>query len=139
MVIAGPAASSVAGIIGAGAGVITALAVLVGAITVLIPQLKAMRSTQEAQTKTLNTIHALVNSTLSASIREAMEATQREIAVMNEVVDLRKRSGLDVTPETVAALARARERVSELAMELRDRQLQSEAIDAYKTMTSETT
>jgi hypothetical protein len=76
---------------------------------------------------------------LSASIREAMEATQREIAVMNEVVDLRKRSGLDVTPETVAALARARERVSELAMELRDRQLQSEAIDAYKTMTSGTT
>jgi hypothetical protein len=126
------ATSSLAGIIGAGAGIVTALAVLVGSIAVLIPQLRSVRQVQGEQTKTLNTIHALVNSTLSRSIQEALEATQREIAMMNEVVDLRMRSGLAITPETTAALMRARERVKELASELHDRQKQAEAINAYK-------
>lgn len=133
MILATPTGSSIAGIIGAGAGVITALAVLIGAITVLLPTLRGFRKAQDQQTTTLNTIHALVNSTLSAAIKAELEATQREIAMMNEVVDLRKRAGLDITPETTAALERSRQRVLELRTELHERELQAQAIDTFKT------
>jgi hypothetical protein len=136
------ASSSIAGISGAIAGGITAITALLTVIAVLIPQLKGMRNAQaeqakaqneqtktlDKQTEQLGIIHALSNSTLSIAMGSELEATRRELAVMGEVVDLRKRAGLEISVETIAAMDRARNRVAELTLLLQERQKQAQDI-----------
>jgi DNA anti-recombination protein RmuC len=81
---------------------------------------KVAATAQEAK-KTLDTIHTLVNSNLTASMQAEFNATVREAAMMQEVIDLKRAAGVEPTIETLATLESTKSRISELNAALADR------------------
>ena len=71
--------------------------------------------------KTLDTIHGLVNSNLTASKQAEFAATVREAAMMQEVIDLKRASGVEPSIETLATLEATRTKIGEMKAELADR------------------
>jgi hypothetical protein len=89
-------------------------------------QLLAVNTAEVAATaleskKTLDTIHTLVNSNLTASMQAEFNATVREAAMMQEVIDLKRAAGVEPTIETLATLESTKSRISELSAALADR------------------
>jgi hypothetical protein len=74
----------------------------------------------------LDVIHTLVNSNMTAAMQSELDATTRELAMMNEVVALKKAAGHEPTPETLAALEATQQRVTELRSSLEERLEQTE-------------
>jgi hypothetical protein len=77
----------------------------------------------------LDVIHTLVNSGLTAAIKAEYDATVRQLALMREVVELRRVSGrpsAEPSPEAVAAIEATAGRVEELRAALADRYAKTE-------------
>ena len=76
----------------------------------------------------LEVIHQLVNSSLTAALTSEMDALVTSLAMMNEVIDLKRSAGRDPTAEAVIALQDTEARIAELRATLADRSRQAEAV-----------
>jgi len=81
---------------------------------------KVMESSQLTQEK-LNEVHTLVNSNLTAELRDGRDSTQRILALMGEVIELRRASGKEPTAETLAVYESTRRKLAEQDAVLADR------------------
>lgn len=73
----------------------------------------------------LDVIHALVNSNMTSAMQSEFDATTRELALMREVVELKKVAGHGPTVEVLAAIETTTRKISELHAALADRMKQT--------------
>ena len=78
----------------------------------------------------LDVIHGLVNSTLSAALQSELDALVTSLAMMHEVIDLKKAGGHEPTEEAVIAFQATEAKIAELRATLADRLKQAEVIAA---------
>lgn len=71
--------------------------------------------------KKLDVIHELVNSNMTAAMQSEFEAVTRELAMMREVVELRRAAGQEPGPDALAAIAATQAKLAELDVTLDDR------------------
>jgi hypothetical protein len=69
----------------------------------------------------LDVIHVLVNSNMTAAMQAEFDATTREAAMIQEVMDLKRAAGTAPTVEALAALESARAKIAQLGATLADR------------------
>jgi hypothetical protein len=69
----------------------------------------------------LDIIHTLVNSNMTAAMKAEMDATVRELALMREIVAMKKTSGQEPSVETLAAIEATGAKIAELSASLSDR------------------
>jgi hypothetical protein len=62
----------------------------------------------------LDVIHVLVNSNMTAAMQAELDATVREAAMIQEVMDLKMAAGTQPAVEALAALESARNKITEL-------------------------
>ena len=67
------------------------------------------------------TIHALVNSNLTASKQAELDATKHTLSVMREMLDIKKAIGIEPTPEVLSEISGTEKRISALTAEMADR------------------
>lgn len=89
-------------------------------------------SSETTNTK-LEVIHTLVNSDRTKSINGELAATVRDLASLSELIALRITMGQQPSPEALAEVEAAEERVVELEAELEDRRQQA-ALVAVQTV-----
>jgi biopolymer transport protein ExbB/TolQ len=80
----------------------------------------------------LDIIHTLVNSNMSAAMQAELDALETSVAMMTEVIDLKKAAGREPTQDALVALKSARAKVRESKVALADRTTQSELIEAQE-------
>jgi cell division septation protein DedD len=85
-------------------------------------------SDKEINTK-LDTIHTLVNSNMTAAMQSEFDATVRELAMMLEVIELKKSGGLDPSVDAKAAVEITQLKIAELKAQLEDRYKSTELAD----------
>jgi peptidoglycan DL-endopeptidase CwlO len=78
----------------------------------------------------LDIIHGLVNSTLTASMQSELDALVTSLAMMREVVDMKRTAGHEPTAESAIAIADTTARIAELQAALADRAAQAAATAA---------
>jgi len=76
----------------------------------------------------LDVLHGLANSTLSAALESELGALETSLAMMNEVIDLKKAAGIEPTREAVIAIQSTEAKIAELRATLADRLQQAETI-----------
>jgi hypothetical protein len=81
----------------------------------------------------LQVIHTLVNSNMTAAMQAEHDATGRELAMMREVIDLKKLSGHEPTANALSAIAKTEGRLDELAAALKDRLKASDMAEMQRT------
>lgn len=69
----------------------------------------------------LDVIHALVNSQMTAAMQSEYDATVRELAMMQEVIGLRRAAGHEPSQEALLAAEATQAKIAELAARLEDR------------------
>ena len=69
----------------------------------------------------LDVIHKLVNSNMTAALKAELDATRREFALMNEIIELKKATGLQPTTAVLVELESAEVRLEELAAHVKER------------------
>jgi hypothetical protein len=69
----------------------------------------------------LDLIHTLVNSQMTAAMEAELMATQRELAMMREVVSLKTAAGHEPSTEALGEISATEKKVSELRAKLADR------------------
>ncbi len=72
----------------------------------------------------LDAIHSLVNSNMTAAMQAELDATVRELAMMREVIELKRTAGKEPSPESLAAKEMTKTRIAELTAALNDRRTQ---------------
>lgn len=72
----------------------------------------------------LDVIHTLVNSSMTAAKQSEFDAIERELAMMKEVVALRRSAGEEPTAETLATMDSIERKLRELSTELAERRAQ---------------
>lgn len=90
----------------------------------------AQRNTEDNGRK-LDVIHSLVNSNMTAMMQQAIDATARELALMEEVVDLKSTQGRQPSAETQDAISATRERLEELRAAMADRKRAQDDAEPY--------
>jgi hypothetical protein len=123
------AQSSAAGIFTSAASGATAVILLVAAI-IGFRQVMRLREQAAETNHKLVIIHDLVNHTLTESIESDLEATRVSLDTMTALTELQRKSGTDPHPETLAAMAGAKTKISRLTQELADRMTVAEQIVA---------
>jgi hypothetical protein len=78
----------------------------------------------------LDVIHELVNSAFSAALASQLDALVTSLAMMREVIDLKRSAGHEPTEEAVIALQATEAKIAELRATLADRLQQAEEIAA---------
>ena len=76
----------------------------------------------------LDVIHTLVNSNMTAAMQAELDATTRELAMMGEVIELKRVAGREPNVQALAAIEATKSRISELTAALADRLKQSKEI-----------
>lgn len=71
----------------------------------------------------LDLIHSLVNSNMTAALQSELDATVRELAMMKEVIELKRAMGIEPSPEVLSAITSTQTRINELLAVIRDRVL----------------
>lgn len=93
---------------------------------------------QEQTNGKLDVIHTLVNSNMTAEMQRSYDATKRELAVMRELMELRKANGLEPTPAVLAEIAATEITLNELDAALADRRQAQEHINSAEGTTTTT-
>jgi hypothetical protein len=78
----------------------------------------------------LDDIHRLVNSNMSTAMQSELDALETSLAMMREVVDLKRAAGREPTREALAAIDATSAKIREARSALADRQAQADAITA---------
>jgi len=91
------------------------------AATLLAENNKLVAQSSGAISGQLSQIHTLVNSNMTAAMESEYEAVGRELAMMLEVIELRRAQGQQPTTQALAAVETTRAKRAELASLLEDR------------------
>jgi hypothetical protein len=91
------------------------------AAELLLDNNERVAATQKIQTEKLDVIHTLVNSTLTHAMQSEYEAVQRELAVMRELMELKRAAGQEPSAAVLASIDAAETKVNELSGALDDR------------------
>jgi hypothetical protein len=91
---------------------------------------KAVAETAAETHSQLKVIHTLVNSNMSAAMQAEHDATARELAMMREVIDLKRKNGHEPSDEAMTAIKATEAKIAELKLALADRQTQAKAAAA---------
>ena len=75
----------------------------------------------------LDVIHQLVNSQLSATIKSELDAHVTSLALMREVIDMKRVAGSEPTEEALIAIESTKAKIAELRTTLADRLRQAES------------
>jgi len=76
----------------------------------------------------LDQIHVLVNSNMTEAMQAELNATKREVAMMHEVIELKKASGKDPLPMALKAVEATDKRIAELEAAIAERNRVATAI-----------
>jgi len=91
------------------------------AATLLLAANERVAHTAQVTNGKLDVIHQLVNSSMTAAMQSELDATVRELAMMREVMELKRAAGTEPAPETLAAIDATQAKIGELAASLQDR------------------
>jgi hypothetical protein len=93
---------------------------------------RAKQSAQEfaATQRQLAQIHTLVNSNLTEAQGRELEATRAMLITMQEVVDLKRKGGVEPSQEAIDAIDATRSRVDALSRDLAQKVEQTKVADA---------
>ena len=69
----------------------------------------------------LDQIHTLVNSQMTAAMTDALDADQRTLAMMRELVDVKRKIGEEPTQQSLDAISAVEAKISERRAMLEDR------------------
>ncbi len=128
------------------AGILTAVAVVLlnvgGVVTAVSLALNRRRTSKRLDadraldkayrrdtTEQLGVIHGLVNNTLTVALQDQLDASRRELTMMQELTSMRQESGAPVSQDWLAATGSLRRKVDELGVRLTDRAAQTRAAD----------
>jgi len=75
----------------------------------------------------LDVIHTLVNSSLTAAMQAELDATEAQLVLMREVVDLKYATGKKPSAESLALIVAKQDQISELKAKMDDRLTQAGA------------
>lgn len=78
----------------------------------------------------LDVIHTLVNSNMTAAMQAELDATVRELAMMHEVIDMKRAAGAEPSVAALAAVEATATKIDELQVTLADRLKQNEKVEA---------
>jgi hypothetical protein len=97
---------------------------------------REVSQTLAATTKTTNdkldVIHTLVNSNMTAALQAEYDATTRELAMMHEVIEVKKTMGREPTEMALAAIKATEEKLGELRATLDDRLKQAKVVEVQQ-------
>ena len=79
----------------------------------------------------LDIIHTLVNSNMTAAMQSEFDATSRELAMMMEVLELKRAAGHQPSPASLGAIEAAKSNLDELGAALRDRKRNQDQINIH--------
>jgi hypothetical protein len=77
--------------------------------------------TAATQSAKLDQIHVLVNSNMTAAMKSELDAKREVLVVMEELIALKRKNGLEPSPETLGQLEATRNKIQELEAQLADR------------------
>ncbi len=77
----------------------------------------------------LDIIHTLVNSSMTKAMQSEYDATVRELAMMHEVIALKRLGGQEPSIMAMSAIAATEEKLSELKAVLKDRLKQAQVVE----------
>jgi len=77
----------------------------------------------------LDQIHTLVNSNMTAAMRETLAATIEKLSLMRQIVDRDKADNIKVLPEALQAIRDVEIKIGELTSTLNDRLRQTQLAD----------
>lgn len=80
-----------------------------------------MDTTTAAIGTQLEVIHTLVNSNYTKALQNLLDSTERELASLEEIVDLKRTAGREPTPGALAAVGAAKVKIIELRVEVAER------------------
>jgi hypothetical protein len=75
--------------------------------------------------KNVERVHTLVNSDKTAAMQRDLDSAERELILLEEIVDLKAAAGAQPKPETLGAIDATRRKIAELLLELEDRHRQA--------------
>lgn len=75
-------------------------------------------------------IHTLVNSQMTSAMQSELDATERELVSLKEIIELKRTTGKDPTKAALAVIDATEIRISELKEKLRERREQDEVAKA---------
>lgn len=101
--------------------VIAIFLIALGVPLILLLFMQKMSRDQAAFNGKLDVIHILVNSNMTAAMQAEYDATFRELAMMREVMELKKNAGLEPTLDVLTAINATQVKLAELAVALQDR------------------
>ncbi len=91
------------------------------AAKLLLASNERVASTSKITNNKLDTIHALVNSNMTAAMQSEYDATRRELVLLLYVLELNRRAGSEPTQESLVEIDTAKKRIAELAIALESR------------------
>ena len=91
------------------------------AARLLLENNERVAQTQLETNGKLDVIHTLVNSSMTAAMQSEFDAVTRELAMMREVVELKRATGMEPSTAALAAIDVTETKLSELADALDDR------------------
>lgn len=80
-------------------------------------------------------IHTLVNASMTAAKQKELDSKRNELALMKELVDIKRHQKHEPTAETLGAIKAISERIAELQTEVEDRLKQQAEIDSKPKLT----
>lgn len=78
-------------------------------------------ATSQAVTGKLEVIHKLVNSNMTAMMQQALDAMIRELALLHELIDLKRSIKIEPTEAVLATVTATEERIAEMHAAIADR------------------
>lgn len=100
---------------------VVTILVVVGAALLLTRSNKSVAAEFRRSSRKLDDIHTLVNSNMTESMQSELDATERELALMYEIIDLKTVAGHAPTNGALVAVEDTRKRVADLKARLHDR------------------
>ncbi len=91
------------------------------AAELLLAANERVAQTAQSTNDKLDTIHTLVNSNMTAALQAEFDATVREEAMMQEVIELKRAAGREPSETAQAALITTRAKIAELSANLTTR------------------
>lgn len=90
---------------------------------------EVVEATASSTASKLEVIHTLVNSQLTKALESERDAIRRELAMMEEVVAMKKTMGAAPSEGVLAAIAFTKAKLKDLELQLEDRARQQEIVD----------
>ena len=100
------------------------------AAKLLVINNEAVASTAAVTQSKLDVIHTLVNSNMTAAMQAELDATVRELAMMNEVIALNRAAGREPSKEALGAIVDTGAKIAELRAALADRLKQTQVAES---------